>query len=92
MPKSLSDLEVIKQFAISLLRQNSLDDLLWDIAHNIGRLLEYEDCVIYLLEGDRLVQHAAFEIKNPQSRIIRDQIKIERGQRDCRMRCPVRNG
>ena len=46
-----SELEIINGFAISLLKQNTLDDLLWSMAGNIGELLAFEDCVIYLQES-----------------------------------------
>ena len=74
------NLEIINQFAISLLQQNSLDDLLWSMASNIGELLGFEDCVIYLLEGDLLIQKAAFGVKNPKSRNIKNQINIQLGE------------
>ena len=74
------NLEIINQFAISLLQQNSLDDLLWSMASNIGELLGFEDCVIYLLEDDELIQKAAYGVKNPESRNIKNQIKIQLGE------------
>ena len=74
------NLEIINQFAISLLQQNSLDDLLWSMASNIGELLGFEDCVIYLLDDDQLIQKAAYGVKNPESRKIKNQIKIQLGE------------
>ncbi len=50
----MTNLEILNSFAISLLQQNTLDDLLWSMAENIGELLGFEDCVIYLKEGDLL--------------------------------------
>ncbi len=73
------DLRVINEFAVSLLRQQTVDDLLWAVAEKIGTVLRFEDCVVYLLEGDRLVQRAAFGIKNPERREIADRIDIELG-------------
>ena len=75
-----SDLEIVNRFAISLLRQNSLDDLLWSMAANLGDVLGFEDCVIYLVDGEVLVQKAAFGIKNPVSRDIKNEITIPLGQ------------
>ena len=75
----LSQLEIINTFAISLLKQNSLDDLMWSMAENIGTLLEFEDCVIYLMEGDVLVQVAAYGLKNPRSRDIKHRIEVPVG-------------
>ncbi len=76
----VSDLAIVNRFAISLLRQNSLDDLLWSMAANLGDVLGFEDCVIYLVEGDALVQKAAFGVKNPASRDIKNEITIPMGQ------------
>ena len=76
----LTDLEIVNRFAISLLQQNSLDDLLWSMAANLGEVLGFEDCVIYLREGDDLVQRAAYGVKNPASRTIKNEITIQPGQ------------
>ncbi len=69
-PHVLADesLRTINAFAISLLQQRTLDDLLWSIVQNVGELLGYEDCVIYLRKGDRLVQAASFAVKDPELR------------------------
>ncbi len=76
----LTDLEIVNRFAISLLQQNSLDDLLWSMAANLGEVLGFEDCVIYLLQGDALIQKAAYGVKNPESRNIKNEITIQLGQ------------
>lgn len=76
----ITDLEIVNRFAISLLQQNSLDDLLWSMAANLGEVLGFEDCVIYLLQDDALVQKAAYGVKNPESRSIKNEITIELGQ------------
>jgi signal transduction histidine kinase len=76
----VNNLEIINSFSISLLQQNSLDDLMWSMAENIGELLEFEDCVIYLKEGDVLSQMAAYGIKNPAPRDIKSRIQIRLGE------------
>jgi len=76
----ITDLEIVNRFAISLLQQNSLDDLLWSMAANLGEVLGFEDCVIYLVQGDELVQKAAFGVKNPVSRDIKNEITVRLGQ------------
>lgn len=76
----MTNLEIINSFSISLLQQNSLDDLMWSMAENIGELLEFEDCVIYLKEGDVLSQMAAYGIKNPAPRDIKNRIQIKLGE------------
>ncbi len=76
----ITDLEIVNRFAISLLQQNSLDDLLWSMAANLGEVLGFEDCVIYLVQGDELLQKAAYGVKNPVSRDIKNEITVKLGQ------------
>ncbi len=75
-----ADLRTVNAFAISLLQQNTLEDLLWSMTESIGRLLGFEDCVIYLLEGDRLVQAAAYGALAPESREIVNPILLRLGE------------
>ena len=75
-----SDLEIVNRFAVTLLRQKSLDDLLWSMAENLGDMLGFEDCVIYLVDDQVLVQKAACGVKNPASRDIKNEIMIPLGQ------------
>ncbi len=77
---TLSELEIINRFAVDLLQSNNLDDLLWSIAQNVGQLLAFEDFVLYLREDDHLYQRAAFGIKNPKARTIKNPIVIELGK------------
>lgn len=72
-------LGIIQKFAVSLLLQNSLEDLVWDIARNAGNLLGFEHCVVYLRDGQSLIQMAAYGIKNPDAREILNPIRIEIG-------------
>ncbi|MFQ5550481.1 MAG: ATP-binding protein [Gemmatimonadales bacterium] len=73
-------LRTLNTFAASLLAQEDLDDLLWSIAKNIGLLLGFEHCVVYLREGDELVQAAAHGAKNPEGRSIKNPIRLPVGQ------------
>ncbi len=57
-------LRVLSAFAISMLRQNTLEEVLWDIVENVGRLLGFEDCILYLREPHGLVQRAAYGVKD----------------------------
>jgi ligand-binding sensor domain-containing protein/putative methionine-R-sulfoxide reductase with GAF domain len=60
--------QAISYFASSLSEQQTEDSILWDVAKNcIGRL-QFEDCVIYLLdeEKDELIQIAAHGPKSPR--------------------------
>ncbi|MEO0479956.1 MAG: ATP-binding protein [Planctomycetota bacterium] len=65
-----SQLFILNEFAVSLLKQQTLEDLLWEMASNIGRLLGFEDCVIYLVQSGELVQAAAYGPKSPARREI----------------------
>jgi two-component system cell cycle sensor histidine kinase/response regulator CckA len=73
-------LRVLNEFAVSLLRQNSLEDLLWSIAGNIGTLLGFQDAVIYLSENGKLFQRAAFGVKNPAEHQIHNSIIMRCGE------------
>ncbi len=73
-------LKTLTRFAESLLRSSNLNDLVWEIAQDVGDLLGFDDCVIYLNEPDGLVQVAAFGIKNPQEREIFNRIVLPLGK------------
>ncbi|MDE3272016.1 GAF domain-containing protein [Pseudoalteromonas sp. G4] len=70
----------INAFALAMLNQAELDDLLWSIAQGVGEIMSFDDCVIYLRNEDKLVQMAAFGIKNPKDREIFERIEIPVGQ------------
>ncbi|MEI9943675.1 MAG: histidine kinase [Chitinophagaceae bacterium] len=74
--------QAINYFATSLSEQQSVDNILWDVARNcIGRL-QFEDCVIYLLDEkrDELVQKAAHGPKSPKEYEIAKPIGIPIGK------------
>ncbi len=73
-------LSLLTRFAQSLLAKNTLDDLLWDIAQNVGDLLGFEDCVVYLHEPHGLVQAAAYGKKSPHERAIFNRLVLKHGQ------------
>lgn len=59
-------LEIIRYFSKSIFRQNSVDDILWDITSNCIDRLDFVDCVIYLVDDEKqvLVQKAAYGAKD----------------------------
>lgn len=59
----------------------SIDEVLWLLAHEVMGVLNFEDCVIYLVDPERhiLVQKAAFGPKNPEGQLIKDPIEIAIG-------------
>jgi len=79
------DLEVeqaVNQFSQTLFLQNTVDEVLWDLAKNCISSLGFEDCVIYMMndEGTELVQKAAYGPKNPIDLDILNPIVIAVGQ------------
>ena len=75
-------LRVLHSFALNLLQQHTLQDVVWAIVkHAIARLGFY-DCVVYLVDEERqiLVQAAAHGPKNPHEMDIANPITIPLGQ------------
>ncbi|MBC7850696.1 MAG: histidine kinase [Chitinophagaceae bacterium] len=72
----------IDYFANSVYGENSVNEICWDIARNCIAQLQFEDCVVYLLDKktNRLVQKAAYGPKNPKGHEIINPIEIEIGQ------------
>jgi signal transduction histidine kinase len=75
----MTKFDKIERFAAAMLDAAELDDLLWTIAKNIGEILAFDDCVIYLKEGHVLKQKAAFGVKNPNNRKLLHEISIDVG-------------
>ncbi len=75
-------LNIITYFSQSIFRRNTVEDVLWDIVSNCINKLEFEDCVIYLLDERRnvLVQKAAYGDKSLDGEAIKDPIEIPIGQ------------
>lgn len=73
--------KTLNYFATSMFRQNSVEDILWDVTKNCISRLQFEDCVIYLYNPERnvLVQKAAFGPKNPQQFEILNPLEIAVG-------------
>jgi two-component system NtrC family sensor kinase len=69
-------LHKLTSFSEFLTEANDLENLLWGIATKVGELLGFEDCIVYLRHGDKLVQSAAYGIKNPNPREILDPLAI----------------
>ena len=86
MEKLLEEKEAIQEsiiyFARSLFRQNTIDDILWDITINCIENLQFVDCVIYLLDDERnvLIQKAAYGPKDDGNQSIVAPIEIPLGK------------
>jgi ligand-binding sensor domain-containing protein/putative methionine-R-sulfoxide reductase with GAF domain len=80
--EALETEQAINYFATSLNEQQTVETILWDVARNcIGRL-QFEDCVIYLIDEERgvLMQKAAHGPKSPQHYEISSPIEIPLGK------------
>lgn len=73
---------IINYFATSLYRENTVDQILWDIAKNCISKFGFQDCVIYLLneETNHLEQRAAYGPKNPVDHEITNCIQVPVGK------------
>lgn len=73
--------KVINYFAYSMSAHVNVDEMLWDVAKNCISRLNFEDCVIYLLDKQKnvLVQKAAWGPKNPEEYKIFNRIEIPIG-------------
>jgi signal transduction histidine kinase len=75
-----NSLKTVQAFARAMRHHHTLDGLLWDIAEQVGELLGFDDCVIYMRQGEILVQAAAYGLKNPGPHEIMDPIIIPVGE------------
>lgn len=80
--RKLKEQKILAYFATSLYGQNTVEDILWDIAKNCINQLKFEDCVIYQYDPSRkmLVQRAAFGPKNPEQHVITNALEIPLGK------------
>lgn len=75
-------LEIVRYFSQSILRSNNVDDILWDIASNCIEKLNFEDCIIYIVDTGRnvLTQKAAYGEKVLDNNEIACPIEIPIGK------------
>ena len=75
-------LERVNEFALSLIHQHTLDDIIWKFTESVISVLGFDDCVVYLLDDTSgvLLQKAALGPKNPVRRQIKDRIEIKIGK------------
>ncbi|MBX2877485.1 MAG: GAF domain-containing protein [Saprospiraceae bacterium] len=76
------NLRVLHSFALNLLQQHTLQDVVWAIVKHAIAKLGFFDCVIYLLDEQKqiLVQAAAHGPKNPHEMDIANPIIIPLGR------------
>jgi ligand-binding sensor domain-containing protein/putative methionine-R-sulfoxide reductase with GAF domain len=73
---------VINYFASLINRHQKTEDILWDVAKNCISKLNFEDCVIYLIDPEKniLVQKAAYGPKMKRDYTIYQPIEIPLGK------------
>lgn len=74
--------KVISYFTASLGVLFSVEDILWDVSHNCISQLDFEDCVIYLIDHEKkcLVQKAAWGPKTTDENRILNPLEIPLGK------------
>ena len=82
LQKQINYLMVINDFALSLIEQNTVEEIVWDVAKNAIAKLGFIDCVIYLFDedGEFLIQRAAHGPKSPEYIDILNPITIKKGE------------
>lgn len=81
--KNQFELEQINNyFSSSLAGKKDVQEVLWDVAHNLISRLNYKDCMIYLWNEDKtkMVQKAAFGPKGSPEAITRQVFDVLPGQ------------
>lgn len=75
-------LKNINEFASSILKKNSIDEIVWEVTHVVIKELGFVDCIIYLFDEDKkyLIQRAAYGTKQTKGNFIKDPIKIPTGK------------
>ncbi len=75
-------LSIINEFSVAISDLNTVEEIIWAIAQHPIAQLDFEDCVVYILDTERnvLVQKAAYGPKNPERFEIKDPIEIPLGQ------------
>jgi putative methionine-R-sulfoxide reductase with GAF domain len=74
--------QIINYFSSSLTDKTHIDDVLWDVTHNLISRLGYADCIIYLWNQDRtkMIQKAAYGPKGSPMAIATHIFEVEPGQ------------
>ncbi len=71
---------IINEFTVNLLKQDSIEGVAWSIVKDGVAHLGFVDCVVYLIEGEELIQKAAHGPKEPRPFNILNPIKIPIGK------------
>lgn len=73
---------ILNYFTTSLLKQNTIEEILWDITQNCFSKLSFVDCAIYLLDekNGMLLQKAAYGRKNVKGFEILNPLHLKMGE------------
>ena len=74
--------QIINYFSSSLTAKTNIEDVLWDVTHNLISRLGYVDCIIYLWNQDRtkMIQKAAHGPKGSPAAIASHVFEVAPGQ------------
>jgi putative methionine-R-sulfoxide reductase with GAF domain len=81
--KSQFELEQISNYFSSCLAgKNNVEEVLWDVSKNLIGRMNYEECIIYMWNGDktRMIQQAAFGPKGDPKAIQTQIFDVKPGQ------------
>lgn len=75
-------LKTINEFATSILKQNTINEIVWEVIHLVVKELGFVDCIIYLFDEkkDNLIQRAAYGSKQSVGDTVKDPIIIPEGK------------
>jgi PAS domain S-box-containing protein len=73
---------ILNYFTSSMLKQNTVNEILWDITQNCFSKLSFVDCSIFLFDerSGKLVQRAAYGRKNPEGFDIINPLLLKPGE------------
>jgi len=73
---------ILNYFTSSMLKQNTVNEILWDITQNCFSKLSFVDCSIFLFDekSNKLVQRAAYGRKNPKGFDIINPLILKPGE------------
>lgn len=74
--------QIINYFSFSLIKKNTVDDVLWDVAKNLIARLGFTECMMYSWNSDKskMEQRAGYGPKGTKEEIQNNQFQVLPGQ------------
>jgi PAS domain S-box-containing protein len=72
--------KTVNLLADSFMLGADYESICWDIVENVISQLDFEDCVVYQVQGKELVQVAAMGNKTQERRVLKDAMRIPVGK------------